>query len=75
MVVRGSNIALIGRNWLRSVKRNWKEMFQITTVEPSVKEILDNHKNVFKPIGPEDKIRDHKTNISIQPDSQPICFF
>ena len=49
-------------------------MFQISIVKPKAKEILDKHKNVFKPVGPEDRIRGHKANINIQPNSQPKIF-
>ena len=49
-------------------------MFQVSIVKPKAKEILDKHKNVFKPAGPEDRIRGHKANINIQPDSQPKSF-
>ena len=62
-----SNVALLGRDWLKFIKLNWKEMFQVSIVKPKAKEILDKHKNVFKPAGPEDKIRGHKANINIQP--------
>ena len=74
IVVGGSNVALLGRNWLKFIKLNWKEMFQVSIVKPKAKEILDKHKNVFKPAGPEDRIRGHKANINIQPDSQPKFF-
>lgn len=74
VIVGGSNVALLGRNWLKFIKLNWKEMFQVSMVKPKAKEILDKHKNVFKPAGPEDRIRGHKANINIQPDSQPKFF-
>ena len=49
-------------------------MFQVSIVKPKAKEILDKHKNVFKPAGPEYRIRGHKANINIQPESQPKFF-
>ena len=60
IVVGVSNVALLGRDWLKFIKLNWKEMFQVSIVKPKAKEILDKHKNVFKPAGPEDRIRGHK---------------
>ena len=37
IVVGGSNVALLGRNWLKFIKLNWKEMFQVSIVKPKAK--------------------------------------
>ncbi len=42
IVARGEDVALLGRNWMQSVKLNWKEIFSVSKPE---KPILKNPKS------------------------------
>ncbi|CAJ1066281.1 uncharacterized protein K02A2.6-like [Xyrichtys novacula] len=52
VIVRGDRPALLGRNWLKKFKLNWKEIFQVKVVgeaiDPEVAAILQRHKGVFE---------------------------
>ncbi|XP_064389221.1 uncharacterized protein K02A2.6-like [Halichondria panicea] len=52
LVVEGSGPSLLGRDWLKSLQLNWKELAAIHYTPqylPSVEETLSKHKGVFSP--------------------------
>ena len=49
IVVKGSGLTLMGRNWLQLFKLDWQEIFllQSNSVSP-IQQILQKHSNVFQ---------------------------
>lgn len=74
VIVKGDRPALMGRNWLKTFKLNWKEIFQVRATgdvtDPDVAVILQRHKGVFEE-GPS-TIRGFKASIKMRKDAQPI---
>ncbi|XP_030286082.1 uncharacterized protein K02A2.6-like [Sparus aurata] len=74
VVVKGDRPALLGRNWLKHLKLNWKEILQVKAAgdatDPEVAVILQRHKEVFEE-GPS-TIREFKASIKMRPEAQPI---
>ncbi|XP_030838252.1 uncharacterized protein K02A2.6-like [Strongylocentrotus purpuratus] len=73
VVVSGDNVALMGRNWLRRIRIDWGELFEIglTSKTPDLQEVLKHHEDVFRPSGPGDKIRDFKAEVKVKEEVQP----
>ena len=47
-VVKGDGPTLLGRDWLRKIKLDWKEMHSIHASPPDLESILARHSAVFK---------------------------
>ena len=73
VVVQGDNVALMGRNWLRRVRIDWGELFEVglSSQTPDLQEVLAQHGNVFKPSGPGDRIREFQAEVKVKEDVQP----
>lgn len=74
VIVKGDRPTLLGRNWLRKIRLNWKRIFQVKAargaLDPDVEEILQRHKGVFDE-GPS-TIHEFKASIKMRPDAKPI---
>ena len=47
-VVKGDGPTLLGRDWLRKIKLDWKEMHSVHASPPDLESILTRHSAVFK---------------------------
>ena len=47
MVVKGENVALLGRDWLRVFRLDWHNIFSVLTSDPEVQRVLDKYPGVF----------------------------
>jgi len=74
VIVKGDRPALLGRNWLKKFKLNWKEILQVKAAgdvtDPEVAVILQRYRRVFEE-GPS-TIREFKASIKMRPNAQPI---
>jgi hypothetical protein len=69
VVVKQERPTLMGRNWLKFLQLNWKEIKSVRLSKVSVQEVLEKHKTVFEPgIG---KLVDIKGKLSMQDGVQP----
>ena len=48
LVVGGKGPALLGRNWLEKIKLNWPIIKQLSSHNKQLKEILQNHAQLFE---------------------------
>ena len=71
LVVSGRNPCLLGRDWLRVLKLNWKDIFQLQQVEYSeVDRVLEEFSDVFKEeLG---TMKDFKAKIFVDSTALPI---
>lgn len=74
VIVKGDRPALLGRNWLKKIRLDWKEIFQVkaagTVTDPEVARILQKHNEVFK--DDPSTIGEFKASIKMRPDAQPV---
>lgn len=47
IIVKGSLPNLLGRDWLKEIKLNWSEIFQIRVSDPELESLLEEYKEVF----------------------------
>ena len=45
VVVSGHRVALLGRDWLKHIKLNWHEMFNVHNIKPEVEQVIKNMNN------------------------------
>jgi len=73
VIVKGDRPALLGCDWLKILRLNWREIFTVRASSDSnadVEAVLLKHKAVFEE-GPS-KIREFKASIRVKPEAQPI---
>ncbi|XP_062846979.1 uncharacterized protein K02A2.6 [Trichomycterus rosablanca] len=75
IVVKGNGPALCGRNWLESIKLDWKTIKMISenakqpSAPKSIPEVLEKYSEVFKEeLG---TLKEIKATISVKPDATP----
>lgn len=75
VIVKGDRPALLGRDWLDTIRLNWGEIFAVKAAGgvsvPGVEAVLQRHKAVFGE-GPS-IIKEFKASIRVKSDAQPIC--
>ncbi|XP_021340098.1 uncharacterized protein K02A2.6-like [Mizuhopecten yessoensis] len=78
IIARGDKPSLLGRNWLKTIKLDWKEVFRVHSVskEPTsrpsvgVEELKSKYSHLFqKDVG---TIKHFKAHIHIDPSAKPI---
>ncbi|XP_061735502.1 uncharacterized protein K02A2.6-like [Nerophis ophidion] len=76
VIVQGSRPALIGRNWLKKLRLNWKHIFTVQKVQKrthgntGVQEVIERHQAVFSE--GQGCITGFKAKIRTKPDTTPI---
>ncbi|XP_026046823.1 uncharacterized protein K02A2.6-like [Astatotilapia calliptera] len=76
IVVQGDRPALIGRNWLKKLQLNWKQIFTVHKVlvqkeaKPGVLEVIQRHQAVFS--DDQGCIKGFKARIHTKPNTTPI---
>ncbi|KAK3087172.1 hypothetical protein FSP39_002564 [Pinctada imbricata] len=48
IVVKGRGPNLLGRDWLKSLKLNWNEIFAVKSVDKDVDRLLEDYSEIFK---------------------------
>ena len=48
LVVKGAGPNLLGRDWLRVIKMNWKTRFKVKEDHPELSQVLELYNEVFK---------------------------
>ncbi len=67
LVVRGSGPSLLGRDWLRIIRLDWKVINQVQG--NALQEVLDRYGDIFKPgLG---TLKGYKAKIHVDPDAKP----
>ena len=67
-MVKGGGTTLLGRDRLQKLRLDWKNIFKLHT-PPTLKEVLDNHKQVFSDgLG---TLKDHKVKFYLKDQAQP----
>ena len=65
IIVKGSGLTLLGRNWLQMFKLDWQEIFN----DESVSHVLQKHSKVFEEgLG---TLRSYQTKIVVDPSAKP----
>ena len=75
VVVSGARSSLLGRNWLRTIKLNWTQIFAVGLTENrpiSDMHVFDKFKPVFTPSLPADKIKGFKADIRVKEGAEPV---
>ena len=70
-VVQGAGSTLLGRDWLKRIKLNWKELNYVNSVfqTSNLQSVLNDYSDVFKDeLG---LMRDIKISLQVVPDAQP----
>lgn len=70
-VVKGDCPALLGREWLETMKLDWPMMKMVSKGNSELSAVLEKHSDVFK-----DKLgtmKDITAKLDIKPDSKPKC--
>ena len=71
IVVSGDGPSLLGRDWLRHIRLDWKKIGAVSE-EVSLGTLLDKHQALFKEgLG---KIHPYKAKLQVRPDAQPKFF-
>lgn len=69
LVVTGSGPNLLGRNWLHSLKLDWREIHYLR--DNSVDQLLEKHSQLFRTdLG---MLQGHKVSIHVDPIAKPFC--
>ena len=69
VIISGEGPCLMGRNWLSHLTLNWSEIFNLTTMDKDLNEILETHSSVFQEgLG---KVEGVKAKIYIAPSEKP----
>lgn len=72
VVISGEGPCLLGRNWLQQISLNWSEVFNLTTMDKELNEILEAHSTVFQEgLG---KVEGVQAKIYIDPSEKPRFF-
>ena len=69
VVVKGSKVPLLGRNWLEHIKLNWSEVFTVQEMDP-VKRLTDKYSKLFDENN--GKIINMKAHITLQEQAKPV---
>ena len=70
LVVKGDGPSLMGRDWLRHIRFNWKAIYQVQASQ--LQEVLDRHKELFQPgLG---TLKGFEAKIHIDPGTKPRFF-
>ena len=69
VVVKGSKVPLLGRNWLEHIKLNWSEVFTVQETDP-VKRLTDKYSKLFDENN--GKIINMKAHITLQEQAKPV---
>jgi transposase InsO family protein len=74
VIVKGQKPALLGRNWLKVIRLDWKNIFETFAVSKSqaLEEIFEEYECVFSKKKELNTIKDFKAVIQLKPDAQPI---
>ena len=74
VIVKGRKPALLGRNWMKSLRLNWKEILKTFSVKTSTKleEVINSYRAVFSEKSELHVIQNHEAVIKVRPDSSPI---
>ena len=70
VVVKGDKPALLGRNWLKSLKLNWSEIFNVRVNFKSADDVIKQHPKVFSAKG--EQIEGHKAKVRVKPGATPV---
>ena len=71
-VVKGDGPTLLGRDWLRRIRLDWKAINQVRTPSPTLEEILAQNANVFREeLG---TVKGATAKIHVDPQAQPRFF-
>jgi len=69
IVVKGNGPTLLGRNWLKAIRLNWKSVHY--TVHAGLTKLLDQYSEVFEDgIG---TFKGYEAHLEIDPNAQPRC--
>ncbi|KAL9960436.1 hypothetical protein ACROYT_G033892 [Oculina patagonica] len=69
VIISGEGPCLMGRNWLSHLTLNWSEIFNLTTMDKDLNEILETHSSIFQEgLG---KVEGVKAKIHIGPSEKP----
>ena len=79
VVVKGNRASLLGRNWLKVLKMDWKTIFNLNNVtvhnvdekeKVEISKILEKYENVFNSeLG---CLKDYEVSLKIKPDAIPV---
>ena len=72
LVVEGSGLSLLGRDWLLKIQLNWKEIHKVHTKQASLEEIIADHSSLF--IDELGTIKGSTAKLHINPDARPRFF-
>ena len=74
VIVRGRKSALLGRNWMKSLRLNWKEILKTFSMKIPNKldEVIRNYSTVFSEKAELNIIKNHEAVIKVRPDSPSI---
>lgn len=68
LVANGERVSLLGRNWLKYIKLNWCDIFNVKSTTQSIDEIMQKYSSSSTGQG----MKNFQAEIKVQPDSQPI---
>ena len=71
VVVKGVKEALLGRDWLKVIKLDWKMLFQTTAVK-SVEEVVRKYNEVFEGKIEHSIIKQFEANVRLKPEAQAV---
>lgn len=71
VVVKGTKESLLGRDWLKIIKLDWKQLFQTVPVQKSdsVDDVVNRYSDVFCRSG---VIRKFEARVRVKQDAQPV---
>ncbi|XP_072172462.1 uncharacterized protein [Diadema setosum] len=70
VVVKGDKPALLGRNWLQTLKLNWSDIFHVRVNFKCAEDVIKQHPKVFSAQG--EQITGHKAKVRVKPDASPV---
>ncbi|XP_072177830.1 uncharacterized protein [Diadema setosum] len=70
VVVKGDKPALLGRNWLQTLKLNWSDIFHVRVNFKCTEDVIKQHPKVFSAQG--EQIAGHKAKVRVKPDASPV---
>jgi transposase InsO family protein len=74
VIVKGQKPALLGRNWLKVIRLDWKKIFQTFAVSKSevLEVVVQQYDSVFSQKKELNTIKDYEAVIKLNSDAQPI---
>ncbi|XP_071502154.1 uncharacterized protein [Diadema antillarum] len=70
VVVKGDKPALLGRNWLQTLKLNWSDIFHVRVNFKCAEDVIKQHPKVFSAQG--EQITGHNAKVRVKPDARPV---